>query len=59
MDRKLQIREGKQRLAEAETGGAARRGAREDALGRRTMNVAVMKTKAEQALCEGFAARCR
>jgi Fe-S cluster assembly protein SufD len=54
MDRKLQIREGKQRLAEAETGGAGA-GAREDALERRTMNVAVLKTKAEQALSEGFA----
>ena len=54
MERKLQIREGKQRLAEAEAGGSGA-GARDDALGRRTMNVAVLKTKAEQALSEGYA----
>jgi Fe-S cluster assembly protein SufD len=55
MEGKLHLDENRQALAEAErpAGGPAREG---EALGRRAMDVAIVKTKAEQALSEAYAA---
>jgi len=56
MEGKLPISEGSEGLAEAERPEGTRAPARKgEALGRRDMNVAVLKTKAEQALSERFA----
>lgn len=56
MDGDLPIGASSEGLAEVERPDGTRAPARKDeALGRRKMNVAVLKTKAEQALSEGFA----
>jgi Fe-S cluster assembly protein SufD len=57
MEGKLPIGVGSDELVEAERPAGTRAPARHDqALGRRKMNVAVLKTKAEQGLSEGYAA---
>ena len=57
MEAKLPIGGGSQALDEEDRPAGSRAPARQDvALGRREMNVAVMKTKVEQALTENFAA---